>query len=578
MFRNAIVGPFVALALGLMVYPGCSSSGGEGGGGAGGAQALSFDGESSVPATGGAVVAVDYSTGFARVISSMLGALAVDAGPPSSSASPKLLVDEELPICDDGGDAIFNGDFEEGTATLALTNCTGSPLSGGAVNGRLLLTFEWTPGLVPGTTNFLHALEGTAELAALTDAEGDVFTIAPSTQLTGGSAMSAEVVTTASVTLELISAQITLGQLGNLDRITVVEGAGAPMVLSCFEVSLGLTVDPPPPSITNFQAQGVVSLEGQYYTLSSRNIGFPVSSEGPAVPSKGSLTLTSGESGNCVEGDHRGDGSTATATFTSDGNVGIVAEGSDGKRFECIEDWDDLLNTLRDLTAFDSCDCVENCGTGGTGGDYLLVVSECTGDGLRGFMSFLETLDGLLRYVDDVPDHDVYDLPQNVTYNETTHQFAWTLDVDGNGSTETDVEGELQEKGGDLSNGIGGGEIVHADWDWLTDAVSTGGGKLAINGLDDDTIRVTPLEEPFYTGRVACSFRVTNIGYHLDLADPGSERFAFAGIGFWVDAGFSYKLEEAWATFTATTVEIKGLRGQDEFSFTLDADTYELVE
>lgn len=251
--------------------------------------------------------------------------------------------------------------------------------------------------------------------------------------------------------------------------------------------------------------------------------------------------------------------------------------------FECETTWENLLNTLSDIAFPDSCDKVECGGTGGTGGDYLLVVSECTGDGLRGFMSFLETLDGLLRYVDDVPDHDVYDLPQNVTYNETTHQFAWTLDVDGNGSTETDVDGELQEKGGDLSNGIGGGEIVHADWDWLTDAVSTGGGKLAINGLDDDTIRVTPLEEPFYTDRVACIFRVTNIGYHLDLADPGSERFAFAGIGFRIDAGFSYELEEAWATFAATTVEITGCKPPtgpicNEFSFTLDADTYELVE
>jgi hypothetical protein len=48
--------------------------------------------------------------------------------------------------------------------------------------------------------------------------------------------------------------------------------------------------------------------------------------------------------------------------------VGIVAEGSDGKRFECTVEWENLLNTLRDLTAFDRCPCVENCGTGGTGG------------------------------------------------------------------------------------------------------------------------------------------------------------------------------------------------------------------
>ncbi|MBW2190428.1 MAG: DUF1566 domain-containing protein [Deltaproteobacteria bacterium] len=372
MLRNLTLGAVAALAVTMVVCPGCSSGEGGGGGAGGdgggdGSNAVSFDGETSVPATGGAAIAVDYSTGFARVLSSMLSALAIDAASETDSASLKFLDNVELPICDNAGGAILNGELAEGTASLTLTNCTGSPLSGTAVNGRLLLTFNWTAATVPGTTNLLHSLEGTAELAGLTDAEGDVFTIAPSTELTGRSAMNAEVVTTA--TLQAISAQITLGQLASDDRITVVEraGAGARMEFTCFEVSTDLMIDPPPPSIAIVEAQGVLSLEGQYYTLSSDGIGFPALSGGPAVPTSGSLTLTSGESGTCVEGAHPGDTSTATATFAEGGSVTIDATGADGAKYECTEAWANLLEALTDLTAFESCPCVTGCG-GGTGG------------------------------------------------------------------------------------------------------------------------------------------------------------------------------------------------------------------
>jgi len=44
-----------------------------------------------------------------------------------------------------------------------------------------------------------------------------------------------------------------------------------------------------------------------------------------------------------------------------------VATGSDDRVYECTEEWEDLLQTLGDI-AFNSCPCVENCGTGGTGG------------------------------------------------------------------------------------------------------------------------------------------------------------------------------------------------------------------
>jgi hypothetical protein len=47
--------------------------------------------------------------------------------------------------------------------------------------------------------------------------------------------------------------------------------------------------------------------------------------------------------------------------------VDIRAEESGGTIYECTEEWENLLETLRDI-AFESCPCVENCGTGGTGG------------------------------------------------------------------------------------------------------------------------------------------------------------------------------------------------------------------
>jgi hypothetical protein len=463
----------------MVVCPGCSSSEGGGGGAGGdgggdGSNAVSFDGETSVPATGGAAIAVDYSTGFARVISSMLSALAIDAASETDSASLKFLDNVELPICDNAGGAILNGELAEGTASLTLTNCTGSPLSGTAVNGRLLLTFDWTPATVPGTTNLLHSLEGTAELAGLTDAEGDVFTIAPSTELTGRSAMNAEVVTTATLPPQAISAQITLGQLASDDRITVVEGAGAGarMEFTCFEVSMDLMVDPPPPSIANFEAQGVLSLEGQYYTLSSDDIGFPALSGGPAAPTSGSLTLTSGESGTCVAGAHPGDGSAATATFAEGGSVTIDATGADGATYRCTEAWANLLEALTDLTAFESCPCVTGCGGGGGDGDVIT----CAADALSDFNAYLDPLIEVLKAVEDTS----YTIPpeKQIVLNwdtgvETDYgEFSTDLDVNLDGKSESHLSGTVRPKD-TCRNGMLKDEVCVFKWNVTREPSST---------------------------------------------------------------------------------------------------------
>jgi hypothetical protein len=104
MRQNLVFSLVVAFALGAMVYPGCSSDGdGGGGGGEGGdggdaPTAMSFNGDTSVPATGGSAIAIDYGRGLGSIISSMLTAIAADAGSESASKSLKLLDDVELGI------------------------------------------------------------------------------------------------------------------------------------------------------------------------------------------------------------------------------------------------------------------------------------------------------------------------------------------------------------------------------------------------------------------------------------------------------------------------------------------------
>jgi hypothetical protein len=211
-------------------------------------------------------------------------------------------------------------------------------------------------------------------------------------------------------------------------------------------------------------------------------------------------------------------------------------------------------------------------GTGGTGGTSaeLAELSSCSGDGLRGFIGFLDALEDLLRYVDGASD-----LPEHITFDEDMLEFAWQMDVDGISGTETVVGGELIESSGTLAQGIEFGEVIHADWTWSADGVSTGAGRLSIYGLSNETIRITPLVEPRYDDGAACHVQFTNVYFHLDLSDPASERTAVQ-LGFWVDAG-PYLLNNAFVTFGETLITIDGQYLGEPFAFTLDAVTYELV-
>jgi len=213
--------------------------------------------------------------------------------------------------------------------------------------------------------------------------------------------------------------------------------------------------------------------------------------------------------------------------------------------------------------------CSKPLGNGGTSNE-LAVLSSCSGDGLRGFIGFLDGLGDLLRYVDGTSA-----LPGYITYDEGLREFAWQIDVDGTGGTETVVRGELIESSGTLARGIEFGEVIHADWTWAADPASTGEGKLSIYGLNNETIRVTPLVEPRYDDGGACHVQFTVVYFHLDLSDSESERTA-AQLGFWVEAA-PYLLDNAFATFGETLITIDGQYLGEPVTFTLDAETYEFV-
>lgn len=490
MFRNSILGAFVALAVVLMVYPGCSSSGDEGGGE--GAQALSFDGETSVPATGGAVIAVDYGTGFARVLSSMFNALAIDAASESASPSPKLLVDESLPICTSGtGTAVLNGQLGAGeVVSLTLTNCEGSPLSGTPTNGKIEITIDdYEVNPVAGEpTNFVYSLRGPAVLAGLTDASS--FTISPDTVLTGGALLHADlsVSITPAAGIQTTAVALTLGEKASTDRITVVEGAPArTLEFACFEVVTDILVAPP--SIEGLSTHGVLSLEGEVYEVVGRDIGFGALSGGPAVPTSGNLILTSGESFPCF-GVPAGGESSATAEFeVVDAQTVVVIEssGADGETFRCTEDWENLLNTLSDLAEFESCPCVAGCGGGGDGD-----VIECAADALLAFNAYLDPLIEVLKAVEDKG----YEIPAEkgieldwATGDVDYGTFATDLDLNLDGKPESHLSGTVRPK--DVcSRGMEKDDVCIFKWDVTREPSST---EVAYGATSAVSLGVSPL-------------------------------------------------------------------------------------
>jgi hypothetical protein len=346
------------LAAATMVYTGCSSGGdGDGGGGTGGGGTgggmtpLSFDAETSLPATGGAAAVMVFATQFGNTMSAILGALGNAPGAPSFGASPKI----NIPVpgfCAGGGtatldwnDANSDGVLSMGdVVTLVLDSCAGSSLAAAAVSGDVTLTIT----NVSGDGAFIDA---TAEVD---------LTISPNTTITGSFVASAQ------VSIDSTKINLFLGAQLDSDRLTVSEGDEV-LQLGCFGISQRISLLEP-----GFVAPlGVANLAGQVYTINDyATLPPPIGFDANGVPSTGNLTLYSGDgsaegidrSGPCAPfvGTPAGDTSLVTATFSGGGCIDLNGVNRDGTTFQTSTTWDKLLD--RDFTAGGG----DSCGNGGT--------------------------------------------------------------------------------------------------------------------------------------------------------------------------------------------------------------------
>lgn len=322
----------------------CSSGGG--GDGDGQATALSLDGETALPAAGGAAIATEVGIRFAVATANLLSSLRNGA-----AASFGVGLKAPLPIClGGGGSADLDGALVEDTdVTLTFQDCAGSPLSTTPVTGRIVLRItnvDTTGNIIDGRARF----EGFGAVSVFT-ISGD-----PDTTLVGSFAVAANIAPTAPVL------NLTLGSQQTGDSITLSEG-GRTLELGCFGIStrLGLTTG----AIEYLTPIGVVSLDDQVYTVNTYRglapqIRFDLSS-GTAVPNSGSLLLASGDnrldeggsSAPCFGADLTGDDSTTFATFMPAGVVTMNVISSQGNCFGCSTTWENLLNTLNEI--IDSC-------------------------------------------------------------------------------------------------------------------------------------------------------------------------------------------------------------------------------
>lgn len=341
MTRNLILS--LVLFATPLTYAACSSEGE--GDGDGRVTALSLDGDTALPAAGGAAIATELGIRFGAVTANILSSLGNGAAA-SSGVVPKA----SLPICPGGGSADLDGALVEGTdVTLTVEDCAGSPLSATPVTGRIVIritSVDTTGNIIDGRASF----EGSGPVSAFT-IFGD-----PDTTLTGSFVVAANIAPTAPIL------NLTLGSKQTTDSITLSEGERT-LELGCFDLStrLGLTTG----AIEYLTPIGVLSLDGQVYTLNTYiglapQIRFDLSS-GTAVPNAGSLLIASGdkrldESGSsapCFGAGLAGDDSTAVAAFMPAGVVLVNAVSPQGICFGCSTTWENLLNTLSEI--IDSC-------------------------------------------------------------------------------------------------------------------------------------------------------------------------------------------------------------------------------
>jgi hypothetical protein len=371
--RTAILS--TALLASSIALTGCGGSGDDGGsggsGGSGGtggtggtagpATALSIDADTALPATGGAAVAIAFTTGFGKTASSILETIAFVSQAVAAGLVPKAAFDFSG-FCASGAATLDAPSWPPATWALPtdiilnLAECEGSVLAAAPVSGSI----TWSIESVSDDPATGSTIEGAAEVMLL-------ISTSPDTRTEVGGAF--EVL--ARVSAGFVSPDGTAGngriifQLGaqlDDDLITISEvgqSAGSALRLGCFDIDLFLS-GLEPDQIAPLSA---LDFGGQVYTMNDyAQMPSLIALDEEGVPSLGELTLFSGDRSDageepsepCFEASE-GDSSTATATFFGGGCIELDGVDAQGQPFQSSTSWNKLL--AGDFTESSDGDC-----------------------------------------------------------------------------------------------------------------------------------------------------------------------------------------------------------------------------
>jgi hypothetical protein len=352
--RTAILS--TALLASFIAWTGCGSSGVDGGGGTGptggsggSAMALSLDADTALPATGGAAVAVAFTTGFGYTVSSILEAIAFISQAAAAGLVPKAAFDFSG-FCASGAATLDAPSWPPETwvpptdIVLSLAECEGSVLAAGPVSGSITWSIESvSDDPVSGPT-----IEGATDVMLLISTSPDT-----RTEVTGAFEVLAQVsagFVNPDGTAGNGRIMLRLGAQLDDDLITVsevVQDAGQALRFGCFDIDLFLS-GLEPDQIAPLSA---LELAGQVYTMNDyAQMPSLIVLDEEGVPSSGELTLSSGDRSDAGEDRtepcfdaFEGDTSTATATFFGGGCLELNGVDAEGDPFSSSSTWDKLL-------------------------------------------------------------------------------------------------------------------------------------------------------------------------------------------------------------------------------------------